>query len=181
MDDLDKKSAIAEKKLYEVKPLEELTLMDDYMFSAVMRNKANLKPLLECILNVTIKEIEFIEAQKTEKNGYRSKGIRLDLYVKDTDEQIYNVEVQTSSKRNLPKRMRYYQSVIDINILEPGVDYNKLMKSYVIFICGYDPFGMERYRYTFGNRCLEVDNLPLGDETVKIIVNTKHKNFFILR
>ena len=47
------------------------------------------------------------------------------------------------------------------------------MKSYVIFICGYDPFGMERYRYTFGNRCLEVENLPLGDETVKIIVNTK--------
>ena len=74
--------------------------------------------------------------------------------------------------------MRYYQSVIDINILEPGVDYNKLMKSYVIFICGYDPFGMERYRYTFGNRCLEVDNLPLGDETVKIIVNTINKKCF---
>ena len=117
MADLDKKNANTEEKLYEVKPLEELTLMDDYMFSAVMRNKVNLKPLLECILNVTIREIDYVESQKTEKNGYRSKGIRLDLYVKDTDEQIYNVEVQTSSKRNLPKRMRYYQSVIDINIL----------------------------------------------------------------
>ena len=37
---------------YSFKPLEELTLMDDYMFGAVMRDKINLKPLLEYILKV---------------------------------------------------------------------------------------------------------------------------------
>ena len=37
-----------------IKPLEELTLMDDYMFGAVMRNKENLKPLLESILNTLL-------------------------------------------------------------------------------------------------------------------------------
>ena len=57
--------------------------------------------------------------------------------------------------------------MIDVNILEPGVDYSKLMKSYVIFICGFDPFARERYRYTFENKCFEENDLPLGDETAK--------------
>ena len=89
------------------------------------------------------------------------------------DGQIYDVEVQTSDKANLPKRMRYYQSVIDINILSPGIDYKNLRKSYVLFLCNYDPFGQKRYIYTFENRCLEDLTLTFGDETVKIIVNTK--------
>ena len=48
-----------------------------------------------------------------------------------------------------------------------------LRKSYVLFLCNYDPFGQKRYIYTFENRCLEDLTLTLGDETVKIIVNTK--------
>ena len=140
---------------YSFKPLEELTLMDDYMFGAVMRDKVNLKPLLEYILNVKIIDIDFVEPQKTEKEGYSSHGICLDLFVQDEQGRIFNVEIQTSDKRNLPKRMRYYQSVIDIEVLAPGVDYLKLRKSFVIFICNYDPFGRNRYIYTFENRCVE--------------------------
>ena len=155
------------------KPLEELTLMDDYMFSAVMRDKVNLKPLLEYILKVKIVDIEFVEPQKTEKEGYQSHGIRLDLYVKDDQGRIFNVEVQTSSKKNLPKRMRYYQSVIDVNILAPGVDYGRLRQSFVIFICNYDPFGKGRYIYTFENRCIEDADLVFGDDALKVVVNTK--------
>ena len=155
------------------KPLEELTLMDDYMFSAVMRDKVNLKPLLEYILKVKIVNIEFVEPQKTEKEGYQSHGIRLDLYVKDDQGRIFNVEVQTSSKKNLPKRMRYYQSVIDVNILAPGVDYSRLRQSFVIFICNYDPFGKGRYIYTFENRCIEDADLVFGDDALKVVVNTK--------
>lgn len=156
-----------------VKPLEELTLMDDYMFSAVMRDKMNLKPLLESILNIKIVDIDFVEPQKTEKEGYFSHAIRMDLYVEDEDGRIFNVEVQTSDKRNISKRMRYYQSVIDIDILIPGNDYNDLKESYVIFICNYDPYKENRYIYTFENRCVEDTDLPFGDETMKVIVNTK--------
>ena len=156
-----------------VKPLEELTLMDDYMFGVVMRDKVNLKPLLEYILNITIVNITFVESQKTEKEGYNSHGIRMDLYVEDEDSRIFNVEVQTSKNRNLPKRMRYYQSIIDIDILTPGDDYNDLKESYVIFICNYDPYKDNRYVYTFENRCVQDTDLTFGDETLKVIVNTK--------
>lgn len=155
------------------KTLDELTLMDDYMFAAVMRNKDILKRLLECILNINISRIEFLEAQKTEKTSYESKGVRLDLYVVDENGIIYNVEIQTSDKRNLPKRMRYYQSAIDISVLNPGDDYNKLRNSYIIFICNYDPFEQNRYIYTFENTCREDPELKFGDESYKIVVNTK--------
>ena len=52
-----------------IKPLEELTIMDDYMFGVVMCDKKNLKPLLEYILKIKIADIEINERQKTEKEG----------------------------------------------------------------------------------------------------------------
>jgi predicted transposase/invertase (TIGR01784 family) len=158
-----------------IKPLEELTIMDDYMFGVVMCDKNNLKPLLEYILKVNIVEIDFIERQKTEKEGYESHGVRLDLYVKDGHGRVFNVEVQTSDKKNLPKRMRYYQGVIDVELLSPGANYNDLGKCFILFICNYDPFGLGRSIYTFENRCLEEPDLSFGDETVKVIANTKGK------
>ena len=155
------------------KTLDELTLMDDYMFAQVMRETRHLKPLLEYILQIKIKKIELIELQKTKKEGYESKGVRLDLYVTDDVGVVYNVEVQTSNKRNLPKRMRYYQSIIDISILTPGMEYGSLKKSFVIFICNYDEYGRDRYLYTFENICREETDLKFGDESYKVVVNTK--------
>lgn len=158
---------------HRIKSIDELTLMDDYMFAQVMRDTRHLKPLLQFVLQVPIAKIELIEPQKTEKEGYDSKGVRLDLYVTDEQGTVYNVEVQTTSKKHLPKRMRYYQSTIDISILRPGVDYKELRKTFVIFICNYDPFGRNRYVYTFENTCREEPGLLFGDETVKVIVNTR--------
>ena len=76
-------------------------------------------------------------------------------------------------KDNLSKRMRYYQGMIDLNILEKGENYKNLKKSFVIFICTFDLFGLGRHVYTFENRCIEDLELPLGDDTTKIILNTK--------
>ncbi len=69
--------------------------------------------------------------------------------------------------------MRYYQSVIDQEVLKPGAHYRSLPPSYVIFICGFDPFGLDRCVYTFENRCLEVPQLGLGDGAVKVLVNIR--------
>ena len=159
----------------ERKTIDELTLMDDYMFAQVMREPRYLKPLLEYVLQARIQEIRLIDTQHSEKEGYDSKGIRLDLYVTDEKNTVYNVEVQTYTKKSLPKRMHYYQSVIDISILSPGKDYEELKKSIVIFLCNYDPFGSGRYLYTFENRCKEEPALSLNDGTVKIVINTQGK------
>lgn len=46
---------------------------------------------------------------------------------------------------------------------------------FTTFICTFDPFGKGLYRYTFENRCLEMD-FPLEDGTTKIFLSTKGKN-----
>ena len=68
------------------------------------------------------------------------KGIRFDVYSEDDSGIVYDCEMQTSKKDNLPKRTRYYQGMIDLNLLERGADYKELKKSYVIFICPFDQF-----------------------------------------
>lgn len=69
--------------------------------------------------------------------------------------------------------MRYYQGLIDLNIIDKGEEYSSLKKSFVIFICTYDPYGEGRYVYTFENRCLENPEISFGDDTTKIILNTE--------
>ena len=156
-----------------VKPIEKLTIVDDFMFGAVMSNPKYCKPLLEMALGVKIRKIVYPELQKTINKRYGSKSIRLDVYVEDEARTVYDVEIQTTDQKNLPKRTRYYQGMIDLNILERGEDYTALRRSFVIFICTYDPFGKGRYVYTFENRCQEDLSITLGDGATKIILNTK--------
>ena len=157
------------------KTIEKLTIVDDFMFGAVMSNPKLCKPLLEMILRKKIARIEYPELQKTIDKQYGSKGVRLDVYVEDNEQTVYNIEIQTTKKKYLSKRTRYYQGMIDLNIIDKGQDYGDLKKSFVIFICTYDPFGEDRYVYTFENRCIENPDLALGDEATKIILNIKGK------
>jgi predicted transposase/invertase (TIGR01784 family) len=163
----------------EKKTIDELTLADDYMFAQVMREPTYLKPVLEEILQIKISKIRLIEPQKTQKEGYDSKGIRLDVYAVDENSIIYNIEMQTSNKYDLPKRIRYYQSILDVSILKPGENYNKLNKTFVIFICNYDPFNAGQLVYTFETVCKEVPGLRLKDEAYKMILNTKGEHGII--
>ena len=153
------------------KRLEELEIWDDFMFGAVMSNKELCKHLLEIILQKKIKDIRYTELQKTIDLQYDAKSIRLDVYVEDDLDSVYNIEIQTTDEKNLPKRSRFYQGMIDLNILNKGESYNKLKKSYVIFICNYDPFGKGRCFYRFENVCVDDPSLKLEDDSVKIMIN----------
>ena len=46
--------------MYHIKPWEELTIQDDYMFKLVMRIKRICLNLLQGILHVEIKEIRYL-------------------------------------------------------------------------------------------------------------------------
>ena len=162
-----------------MKPIEELTFTDDYMFGYVMRNPEICKELLERLLKIKIERLEYPELQKSISPYYEAKGVRLDVYVKDSD-KVFDIEVQNDSAISLPKRMRYYQSMVDMDSLLKGQDYSELKESFIIFICQYDPFTEGLPCYTFKNLCIQDKNLELSDETTKIIFNStayaKEKN-----
>lgn len=79
--------------------------------------------------------------------------------------------MQASDTRELPKRSRYYQSLIDLQLIDKGQTYRTLNRSFIIFICLEDIFGHGRHIYTFENLCKEDSSISMGDETAKIFLN----------
>ena len=103
------------------------------------------KEMLQRILGVKIRKIEYIEAEKTILTLKDAKDIRLDVYLEDNEDTVYDIECQMTDTHELPKRSRYYQSQIDGSLIDKGYHYSKLKKSYVIFICTFDPFEKGRH------------------------------------
>ena len=150
----------------------ELKFTNNFVFCKVLENNLELcRQLLELILGVKIKKVELADKEKVLDITPDGKSVRLDIYVEDSEGTVYNIEMQVAVKRNLPKRSRYYQGMIDLNSIEKGARYNSLKRSYVIFICMFDPFNKNLPIYTFSNYCKEMPDLELGDETAKVFVN----------
>lgn len=149
---------------------ENLKISNDFMFAKVMRNPELCKGMLERLLDISIDRVEYPEEQKVIDIAKDSKSVRLDVYLKDEKGTVYNIEIQTTNSRNIPKRTRFYQGMIDLNAIEKGADYSELPQSFVIFICTFDVFGEGRWKYTFENICRENMNLSLQDGTTKIFL-----------
>ena len=79
--------------------------------------------------------------------------------------------MQTTDKKNLGCRMRYYQSLIDAELLDKGANFNDLKESNIIFFCTFDPFRKGLPQYTFCNSCEELPDLKLDDKCRKIAYN----------
>ena len=163
---------LSARKLPQKKPFEQLTITDNYMFQTVMKNPERVRPLLEMILEKKIKKIVFIETEKTKNTGYKSRGIRCDVYIEDSESTVYDVEMQASKKRHLGKRFRYYQSAIDVDIVTKGDNVGKLKTSFIIFITTYDPFGKGLYVYPFDAVCIWDPSIVIKDAARWYVLNT---------
>ena len=156
--------------MQEFKKWEDLTITDDFMFCKVMSDPDICKELLEILLHIKIERLEFQEPQKSFKLTSESRGIRLDVYVKDSN-RVFDIELQTTNERNLELRTRYYQGVMDISELEKGEFFSNMKESYIIFICMFDPFGADMPIYTVKQTFEENEKLIFDDKTHKIFYN----------
>lgn len=155
---------------------ESLGISNDFLFGKVMQNAELCEELLRRILpELNIDHIEYPEAQKSILPDADAKSVRLDVYVKDGKDSVYDIEMQAADTKELPKRSRYYQSMIDLQMIDKGQPYKKLNRSYVIFICPFDLFGRGRHIYSFENVCKEDNSVFLGDGAVKIFLNADSK------
>jgi predicted transposase/invertase (TIGR01784 family) len=159
------------------KPLTELTLMNRFLFAESMENPENMNIILDIILE---NEIHLAGKPQTEKELRRSsvyRMARLDVWAESTDETLYNTEVQEKNTYNLPKRFRFYQAMIDSQLLETGTtDFNRLNGLYLIMIMPFDLFGYGKYCYTFDLQCMEVPGLELQDDVTWLFLNTHGTN-----
>lgn len=83
-----------------------------------------------------------------------------------------------SEKDSIPKRSRYYQGLLDSPVLKSGkgTRYRELPQTVIIFITQDDIFKRNLAKYTFTERCEEIDDLRLEDGTKKIFLNMCSKN-----
>ena len=153
------------------KEWEQLGITNDFIFCKIMQDKELLAELVRMILpEVRFDDLE-ITAQKSIEIGMDIHGVRFDIYVKSKDGTVIEIEMQVLNQGNLPRRLRFYGSMADSDMLDKGVVYSKLKDSYIIAICPFDFYNKGLHKYTFTNRCHEVDNLEMGDGTTKIILN----------
>jgi len=157
------------------KAFDLLTIKDSFMFYAAMMDSEQCRKLLELVLGL---EVEEVTVRREEVLIWHPKyhGVRLDVLAKEKGKQRrFNVEMQVESERGLEKRTRYYHSQLDSDALLTGKSYEELPDTYVIFICDFDPFGDNLYRYHFEMACMENGTL-LKDGAHTIFLSTKGKN-----
>jgi predicted transposase/invertase (TIGR01784 family) len=161
----------------DMKPLRDLNLTSRFLFDEVMEDREAHRDALSIIFG---REIPLLDYSKTEQELRVSpllRSIRMDVISMDEDLVVYNSEMQAQQKTDLAKRSRYYQALLDTNLLEPGIaNYNLLNPSYIILITPFDLFGYKKYQYTFEPRCIEVPELRLEDGATRIFLNTKGEN-----
>ena len=111
------------------KKYEELKFTDDFMFCKIlMGNKDICKEIIELLLGVKVKNIVYLEEQKPIEITSDGKGIRLDIYLEDGN-TVYDLEMQTTISKDIAKRSRYYQGMIDLNLISRGAAYSELKVS----------------------------------------------------
>ena len=153
-------------------PFEQLPITDRFMFAMVFSHKEIAKPFLEAVLGIKIHELRDPEPEKTVEVSPFYKGIRYDVFVKETGPsgetlRSFDIEMQMEDTKEIPKRSRYYQAMCDSEALNKGEVYYNLKELYIVFLCPEDIFGQGKAVYRFKN--LEVDNpkIELGDHCFK--------------
>lgn len=130
-----------EKRQRYRKVIKEFCLMDDIFMSAVYDNNIELtEELLKVILENDKIKVVSSKAQYCVKNLVGHSAV-LDIFAQDEEGNNFNVEVQRVSKGAIPKRARYYTSVIDAKHFDTGNDYEVLKDTYVVFITEQDVLG----------------------------------------
>lgn len=157
------------------KEFQDLTIIDNFMFVAVMQDPKNSKSFLEMLFGVPIERIE-VSGEATFNYHPKHRSVRLDVYIKDDNNSRYNIEMQAYNKDSIVKRTRYYHSQIDMNLISTGTRYKELPDTFVIFICDYDPFGKKKYCYTVKNNCEEDTSIEIKDGVTSIFLSTHGEN-----
>ena len=159
------------------KKLQDLNLMDRFLFSELIENAEAYKLILEIILE---REINF-KGQPVAENEKRKellgKIARLDVCAIGDDDRVYNAEVQKENENNMHKRMRYYGALMTSKLLPEGtIDYNRLSDLCMIVIADFDMGGEGKYRYTVRRMYEGYPDKEVYDGEVILYLNTKGKD-----
>lgn len=154
--------------------IKEFRLFDDNFMSKVFEdNDEGVELLLHIIMEMPELKVIKSRTQYSIKN-LLGRSIRLDIDAVDAAGKKYNIEVQRGDKGAGVKRARYNSSIIDANSLLPGLDFEDLPETYVIFITENDVLGEDKPIYHI-ERVIQETGQNFNDEEHIIYVNGTYR------
>ena len=122
----------------ERKKLEELNLLDDFLFNAMMTypemGEKFTRKILKLLFNKEFRNLKVIAQKSYGGLNTDLRGARLDVYVESDDSaeidasedvSIYDLEPDKNDKAKyiaaFPQRIRFYHAIIDSRSLKSGV------------------------------------------------------------
>ena len=144
------------------KKLQDLNLIDSFLFSASTENPKNAEIIAKLIIERAtgrkVKEISVVQEKSLVGLDVYYHGIRMDLYVTEDESdsivRVYDIEPNKYGIAELPRRSRFSQALTDAKLLNAGEAYEKLPEFISIWILTDDPFGKNQMLYIVKN-CVE--------------------------
>lgn len=160
------------------KPLQELNLIDSFLFGAstekIQDAEFIAKLIIERATNQKVDKISVVSEKELTGIDIHHHGIRMDLYVEAYENQrlakVYDIEPNKYNPAELPMRSRYCQSLTDVKLLNSGNAYENLPEYISIWILPYDPFGKNQMLYTVKNHVEEFPELVYNDGVKKLFL-----------
>ena len=120
---------------------DRFTLMDDaYMAKFFEGQPRCAEAVLRPLLGIPDLEVVSLETHH-DVVSLQGRSASLDVFATDGRGAVYDIEIQRDLRDAMPRRARFYASLIDSNALGKGTGFDELPESYVVFICEGDALG----------------------------------------
>lgn len=120
-----------------LKKIQTMNLFHNTFISVVFKDKGACLHLIQVLMNnPTLKILQFRSQNIIPQ--LISHGAQLDVLAEDEDGKIYEIEIQRLEEPAPARRIRFYSSVIDSELLRKGVNYNQLPEVYLFYITQKD-------------------------------------------
>lgn len=164
-----------QKQQEDLARLRQLRLIDDDFFSKCFDNDtACVQLVLQIVLDKPDLNVVDVRTQVFVEN-LLNRSVRLDVLATDSEGRKFNIEIQRSDKGAGRKRARYNSSMMDVNLLEKGNDFEELPETYVIFITENDVIGLGEAIYEI-ERCFVKSGKRFGDGSHILYVNGSYRD-----
>ena len=110
--------------------IDNFTLMSDIF----MRNVFKKKECLEYVLQIILQNHKLFIAEHIIQKDYKNlqgRSAVMDCVARDADGQYFNIEIQQENEGASPNRARYNSGLMDMNMLNPGQDFDELTENYI--------------------------------------------------
>ena len=148
-----------------------LRLLDDEFLSEALDGKpAPVQEIVNTVLERTDMNVIRVKSQVTYKSATK-RSIRLDIQAETAEGEIVDIEIQRADQGAGARRARFYSSMIERTMLEPGDPFDSLPDLYLIFITEHDIFRHGLPLYHIDRTVSELEHAAFNDGSHIIYVN----------